>query len=237
MRYLLVVVTHGNSPHLARALHAFGEWVTPRPADGLLWIDGPDQDDAAVRAILGHGDWTVTGSSEQRGFCSTYTDAWDEAVIVAEAHDCDHVFWLESDFIVHRGVDLTAVAQLLAAEPDLAQVALMRNAVNETEKAAGGLFESRPGEYEPHELTVEGLAPSLIRIRSYPWLRHSSYFTTNPSLMRRDFMASCPWPARHVSQCEGLYTMDLREQGRDFAVWGSGAPWVEHVGVRTGFGY
>jgi hypothetical protein len=31
--------------------------------------------------------------------------------------------------------------------------------------------------------------------------------------------------------------MDLRELGFDFAVWGSGEPWVEHVGVRTGFGY
>jgi hypothetical protein len=237
MRYLLVVVTHGASLHLDRALHSFSEWVTPRPVLGLLWIDGPDVADAAVSAIRHHGDWVVTGSEEQRGFCNTYTDAWDEAVIYAEQHDCDFVFWLESDFLVRRSVSLEALAGLLASDHSLAQVALMRNACNPEEAAAGGLFESRPGEYSPESFTNETASASRVRIRGHSWLRHRSYFTTNPNLMRRDFMASCPWPGRHVSDCEGLYTMDLRELGFDFAVWGSGEPWVEHIGVRTGFGY
>jgi hypothetical protein len=237
MRYLLVVVTHGASPHLDRALHAFSEWVTPRPVHGLLWIDGPDEDDAAVSAIRHHGDWTVTGSAEQRGFCATYADAWDESILIADQHDCDFVFWLESDFLILRPVPLKALAGLLASDHSLAQVALMRNACNPAEAAAGGLFESRPGEYEAEEWFEETAAAASVRLRSHRWLRHRSYFTTNPNLMRRAFMADNPWPPRYEAQCEGLYSMDLRELGLDFAVWGSGVPWVEHVGVRSGFGY
>jgi hypothetical protein len=238
VRYLLVVVTHGSSPHLARTLHAFSEWVTPRPAYGLLWVDGPDEDDAAAEAaMIARSSWKFTGSAVQRGFCATYTDAWDEAVITADDHECDFVFWLESDFLIRRAVNLAHLAALLDASPELAQVALMRNPVNEQEVAAGGLFESRPGEYELESFETEEVGSTRVRLRSHSWLRHRSYYTTNPNLMRRSFMADHPWPERHAAQCEGLYTMDLRACGYDFAVWGSGDAWVEHVGVRTGFGY
>jgi hypothetical protein len=239
VRYLLVVVTHGLSPHLAAALEAFRNHVVPHPVCGLLWVDGPDVDDAAFNAVAGHGihDWTFAGPSEQHGFCATYTDAWQAAVDAADRHECDHVFWLESDFILNRLVDVSALAYLLAQNPDLAQVALMRGAANEQEHAAGGVYESRPDGYSPHAVTVpQDPVVHGARIRAYPWLLQRAYFTTNPNLMTVDFMRAHPWPS-YPSECEGLFSWDLIADGLSFAVWGDGKPWVDHVGVRTGKGY
>lgn len=239
IRYLLVVVTHGRSPDLAAALEAAREHLVPPPTRGLLWVDGPDVDDAAFEVVAGHGihDWAFSGSAEQRGFCATYADAWQEAVDEADRFECDHVFWLESDFVLKRPVDLAALAELLHTAPGLAQVALMRNAVNEEEVAAGGLYESRRGEYERFAVSVtQEPVVHGARIRAYPWLRHRSYFTTNPNLMTVEFMRAHPWPA-YSRECEGLFTHDLLAGGLSFAVWGDGQPWVEHVGHRTGFGY
>jgi hypothetical protein len=239
MRYLLVVITHGESPRLGDAISAFRAHAAPYPAHALLWVDGPDVGDAAYNVAARNGihDWTLDGSSRQRGFCATYADAWQEAVFEASRLECDYVFWLESDFLLTRPVDLRALAELLRSEPELAQVAFMRNAVNEQEIAAGGLFQSRPGEYEARSISVvQQPVVNGARIRAYPWLRHGSYFTTNPNLMTVDFMRSHPWPS-YPSECEGLFTHDLLAEGLRFAVWGDGAPWTEHVGVRTGFGY
>lgn len=239
MRYLLVAVTHGASPHIAAALDSVRRNVSPVPARGLLWVDGPDEGDAALDTVaaIGLHSWTVTGSARQQGFCNTYADAWHEAVEEAFRFDCTHVLWLEADFVFERLVDVAALAELLRTAPGLAQVALMRNAVNEQEIAAGGLFESRRGEYEKFVVSVKQ-EPVVhgARLRGYPWLRHRSYFTTNPCLMTVDFMHAHPWP-HYEAECEGLFTHDLLAEGLSFAVWGSGEPWVEHVGVRTGFGY
>lgn len=239
MRYLLVCITHHRSEHLDNVLAAFREMVTPGPAQGLLWVDGEDIDDAALTVVAAHGyqSWIFSGSSYQRGFCLTVGDVWQEACEEAERLDCDYVFWLENDFLFRRPVDLEPLAQLLDANDDLAQIAFMRNAVNPVEAAAGGLFESRRSDYEPQfkvETTeVTGLG---ARMRGHQWLKHRSYFTTNPSLMRRSFMEQYPFP-ESGRYCEGHYGLYLIEHGISFGVWGDGKPWVEHVGVRTGKGY
>ncbi len=60
--------------------------------------------------------------------------------------------------------------------------------------------------------------------------------TTNPCLFPSRLAHEQPWP--EVSQfCEGVYGIQLREAGYRFAFWGNGEQWVEHVGVRDGFGY
>lgn len=207
---------------------------------------------------------------------------------LAEEAAYEHVFWLEHDFVFTRNVDLRDLAAVLdtnqgstVAVPEhmpgnpsstgltgykttvggLAQMALMRNAVNNQEKAAGGLFESRPGQYMARGTACSGCGGELAWVTTTPpgysgwacttlggcshpplapapvWLEHRSYFTTNPSLMRRAFMAEHPWPD-YPDQCEGRFGIDLIQAGYSFGVWGDGSPWVEHIGAaRTGFGY
>jgi hypothetical protein len=215
VNYRLVVLTHGEGETLEAALDSFGEMVSPAPSELCVLRDGP-----------GHSyipRWAPRFSCRQIaavavGFCRATGACWD----VAAAAGVDYVFHLEHDFTFLQRLDLRELAQVLDTNPRLAQMALMRGAVNDQEIAAGGLFESRAREYVPHGEPA--------------WLEHTSYFTTNPSLMRRQFVADNPWP-EHGERCEGLFGMELVARGYRFGVWGSGEPWCNHIGVRTGFGY
>ena len=232
-RYRAACLTHGDDTEtLTETLASFEEFVTPHPLDWIIAQDGP-------------GYWTVperwTGYAGQPwvgqvGFCEATRRLWEMASKSRELNygergqaffipdPPEFIFWLEHDFRFTRPLDLEPLAECLMADPSLAQMALMRGPVNEQEIAAGGLFESRAGEYE-----LDGL-------RGLPFLRHRSYFTTNPSLMRTAFMREEPWPV-YDDQCEGRFGIDLVDHGYSFGVWGDGEPWVEHIGTRSGVGY
>lgn len=219
MKYALVLITHGDAPWLYPTLKAFAELVDPRPAVRIAVVDGASASHPPITPL---GAWLGHVHGEQLGFCAAAKSGWDAAV----ESDCEYVFWLENDFLVQRRIDLAALAFELDRDHSLAQMSLMRNAVNEAERRAGGIFDLIRPEFEAR----------LSIATAGPWLSHRAYFTTNPSLMRRTFMAENPWPD-YPTECEGQFGMDLVERGYHFGVWGDGTPWVEHVGVRTGEGY
>lgn len=226
MRYRLIVITHGGEEtagQLADTIHSFYQHVTPAPVDKVLVEDGPPKP-----SWCWADERLSTGWSGPHGFCVATSAGWAAG---AACHDVDFVYWLEHDFIHLRPVNLEALAAPLAADPMLAQMQMMRDAVNEAERAAGGLYESRPGQYLPRDERI-----NFGGIYGPSWLEHTSYLTTNPCLMRRDFMAAHPWP-EYESECEGRFGIDLVAAGYRFGVWGGGEPWVKHVGSRTGFGY
>ncbi len=213
LNYRLIVVTHGDAPNLERVLASFEALVTPTPRERVLVVDGPG------RVPIGMDDWEIWGASRQAGFCATYERVWR----AARSTKLPFVFLLENDFLFLRPVELAPIAGLLHTI-DLAQVALVRQAVNEQEKAAGGLIESRPGQFTARE--HEG----------HPYLEHTAFFTSNPCLFRSSLARVQPWP--DVPEfCEGHYGIQLRDEGYRFAFWGDGSPWVEHVGVRDGSGH
>lgn len=238
MRYRVACLTHGDAETLERTLDSFIENVTPEPYDWIILQDGP-------------GEWTIPdpfigyagGWDEQVGFCEATRRLW-KVTSQGKQHEFDgrgsafyirppappYVFWLEHDFVFTRQLDLEPLAAQLDADPSLAQMSLMRGPVNEKEMRAGGLFESRPGEYDLEFTNF------LDRSEAYPWLRHHSYFTTNPMLMRTEFMVENEWPD-YDEQCEGRFGLDLMDRGYSSGVWGSGEVWVEHIGTRSGINY
>lgn len=235
MNYKLIVITHGADPHvLNRTLQSFHACVQPVPASAYLHADGKEATARSYDAARRHDwvRWTLGQEDDSKGFCASVRESWGEAV----SGDHDYVFWLEHDFVFRRGVNLEQLAAAIEVEARLAQMALMRDAVNEQEKAAGGLFESRPGQYEPAFLGDSPLADDGSFTRPPEYHVHSAYFTTNPNLMRRTFMVDNPWPG-YESECEGRFGIDLVSKGYEFGVWGDGSAWVEHIGERTGKGY
>jgi hypothetical protein len=227
MNYRLVVLTHGpDFDCLERTIASVREHVTPEPEEEILVIDGNWQPPVEV--------WTGArvALSFPEGFCRATGSAWDIAAQTA----LPFVFYLEHDFVFTRPVDLFDLAHVLSVEPRVAQMALMRDAVNEQEKAAGGLFESRPGQYEARSFCQTYRVEADTRQVFVPWLEHRAYFTTNPSLMRAVFMRENPWPP-YLKECEGRFGLDLVGRGYSFGAWGNGEPWVRHIGTRTGHGY
>lgn len=239
LRYRVAVLTHGDEEECLReTLDSFEEFVTPKPLDWIIAQDGP-------------GYWTIPEHFEgyagqpwagQVGFCEATRRLWEMASKSRELNygergqgffipdPPEFIFWLEHDFVFTRPLDLVPLAMQLNVDHTLAQMALMRGAVNEQEIEAGGLFESRPGEYEQEWTNFATTSAA------YPFLRHRSYFTTNPSLMRTEFMREEEWPS-HGPACEGLMGLRLVDSGYSFGAWGGGEPWVEHIGTRTGRGY
>lgn len=227
MTYRLVVLTHGEGATLERTLLSFHEHVTPKPADYVCIRDGGGK----LPPINPDGQtWRGSVLQPQQGFCAATRAAWKAATLPGP----DFVFWLEHDFTFRRDIDLRPIMETLLANPLLAQMQFMRGPVSVPEKRAGGLYESRPGEYS------QAFTNLLSSAEAYPYLEHRSYLTTNPSLMRRAWMAAHSWPppiGKYAEQCEGKFSIDLVERGFKFGVWGAGEPWVDHIGERDGFGY
>lgn len=237
LRYELAVLTHGRAKPLLGTLASFREQVRPEPARIRVFADAVADLASVVGAVRGtfpdleDPDVSATHPSRQNGFCRATTRLWAAA---ASDEEVDYVFWLEHDFRVERRVSLEQMASLLEQEPDLAQVALVRNAENHQERRAGGLIASRPGAFEARQSTVEAEGVGWV----VPWLEHRAFFTTNPSLMRRDFMRENPFPDDEQPHCEGRFGIELVRRGFRFAYWGDGIPWVQHVGDRQdGTGY
>lgn len=222
MNYTLALLSHGDpdSRTAEATVRSFREHVTPPPTTLVAYHDGPGH----VSLPTDMGTWDARTGGLQLGFCEATKRLWSQVA----RKPGDYVFWLEHDFTLNRPVDLTQLAYVLRARKDLAQIALMRDAVNEQEKAAGGLVASRPGQYlYKHMAFEEG---------EFEWLEHRSYFTTNPSLMRAEFMRDMPWPALR-GECEGHFGRELVAREYSFGVWGEGDPWLTHTGRRTGKGY
>lgn len=238
MNYLLALLSHGHpeSPTAERCIDSFSEFVTPKPITGVYVHDGPGWAYAPIYALaqvegaIANRVWSARAGGEQQGFCKATRDLWRLAVEQAPIFQAEFVFWLEHDFVFTRPVDLDDLAYVLKINKGIAQMALMRGPANAKEEAAGGLYQSQQGEFR-HRITSR-----VFTGDDFDWLEHRSYFTTNPSLMRADFMRDHPW--KYEEQCEGLFGIDLlADRNISCGVWGEGEPWIDHVGQRDGKGF
>ena len=165
--------------------------------------------------------WTVIGG-DRAGFGGAIKRAW------CHVRDLPvrFVFHLEDDFTFTRPVDLDAMGNVLAAQPQLLQLALRRQPWNAEERAAGGIIEQHPDAYDD---CTDG---------EHHWLEHRRFWTTNPSLYRRE-LCERKWPDGVHS--EGRFGIEqFRDPNAVSGFWGerSSGEWVHHIGhERVGTGY
>jgi hypothetical protein len=118
------------------------------------------------------------------------------------------------------------MAAVLNEQRHLVQLVLRRQPWNAEERAAGGIVEQHPDDYQD---ATDGT--------NY-WLEHRRFFSTNPSLYHRSLLTRS-WPDGEHS--EGMFTHDLlRDETLRFAFWGArdSGEWVTHIGrERVGTGY
>lgn len=218
MRYGLLLITHGDAPHLDTVLESAFLNLHPLPSVLSAVVDGPDSRLPSNEFL---GPWHIAQHGSQQGFCEACKTGWHLARRQTVEDDLDMVFWLENDFRLSRPVPIEDMALVLRRNTQLAQMALMRQPVNDLEKTAGGIVASRPGEFHQRD----------------GWLEHLSFWTTNPSLIPARVFSQFEWP--DGPQCEGMFGFDVKGDGLTFGFWGGGEEWVEHLGGRDpkGRGY
>jgi len=216
----LLIFTDGRGELLTQTLQSFdarvvgSDLVTRR-----IMID--DSANAAYANWLDETfqDYLILHHAPRRGFGGAVAHGWDAL------EPCDYVFHLEDDFLFTRDVFLGDLTHLLRVHPQLAQMALVRQAWSPLEKQAGGYVALYADAYTDRE--TDGLK----------WLENTRCFTTNPclypyALTRRGWIQQ--------PESEGKMTAALRAAGYTFGLMGArtDAPWVEHIGAqRVGNGY
>lgn len=220
MSVCLLVLTDGRDTELEQTI-ASAEHSLVGPITRRIIHDDAGGVGHALALAKRYPDYEVV-ASPRVGFGGAIQASWEQVA----SGDEGFVFHLEGDFTFNRTVNLWDMMAVMCHEPKLAQMALVRQAWNEKEIAAGGLLQARPGEFEQ------------VVTASHRWLRHRSFFTTNPALVPMRIVES-GWPV--VPQSEGMFSIDLfRDPESVCGFWGDldQEPAVEHIGkVRVGTGY
>lgn len=206
------VFTCGRRDYLERTLASYREQVTG-PTRTVIFDDAGDA--AFTDWLYTLPDVSVASWGRNRGFTRSINLAW--MWLVRHAVE-PWVFHLEEDFTFDRPVDLTDLVEVLAGDETLDQIALLRHPFFPREHRAGSIIAEHPDAY-----TDAGTH-----------LAHQLVFTTNPSVYRRD-LCHAGWPQQ--SSSEKAFTRARVADGRHFAYWGQGEPWVTHIGdQRHGVG-
>lgn len=212
----MVVITDGRRECISRSIPRALDRLKGMPIQRVVICD--DSGDREYHAWLRvtFPDHELVLSARRTGFAGNTRRAWD----VGLGSGQPWVFWLEDDFMLERDVDLAAMARALEDNPQVAQMALRRQAWFKPELDAGGIIEQDPAAYEDRD----------------GWLEHRKFWTTNPHLVHRSTLASYEWPNRaHSEAAFARQVLKVRTSG----YWGTrhDDPWVTHVGERTGTGY
>lgn len=198
-------------------------WCLLRIGDGRE--DVHERSNASLLEMLPKPDHIVTidDSDHAMGFAGALAEGWRQVRETGAAW----VFHAEMDFVYHARVPLDRFIAVLRRHPNIVQVALKRQAVNPEERAAGGIVELHPDDFQQrHD------AGDVFTL-------HRRFFTTTPSLYPAALCAQ-GWPP--VPESEGIFSHRLFDHDPDAcsAFWGAkfDPPLVEHIGhVRAGTGY
>lgn len=210
-----------RSAYLRTSLASLADRVTGPVVQRVVYSDwGPALHDAVV-AIAGERGFYVAGDGHH-GYTGSMRRMW---AYLAKRGQADFVFATEDDFVYDRDVDLTALASTLRENSYLRQVALLRAPYYPREIAAGGVLAA-----------LDPTAFVSVSANGHSRIEHRDHWTANPAMFRRSVTAT-PWPVAKSS--ERVYgDLLLRDPRARFAYWGSGEPWVSHIGaVRAGTGY
>lgn len=211
----VVVLTNAKRDTLAVTIASAEEKLRGPVSRCLIVVDGSEETAAKVKAA--HPTWDV---EEVRG--GNYVRATAAAVDRAIGCGQPWVFFLEDDFTFNQTVDLANLRAVMERNPELGQLALLRQPWYRHETEAGGLFAAKPDAYRQRDGFVE----------------HQDHWTHNPMLVRREVLASFKWPKGPGSEKrfgDAVYATGLRT-----GVLGTldDPPLVTHNGYeQAGHGY
>jgi hypothetical protein len=223
-----VVVRTGGEPetwperreYLRASLASLTEHVSGPIVQRVIYSDWGREHRAELDAIAAEHGFYVAGDGHH-GYTPGAARMWRYLSRRAQG---DYIFGAEDDFLYREDIDLGELVDVLSADPQLAQVALLRAPAYQSEIDKGGLL----------GWPWEAFTP--VRMNGYSYLTHRLFWTANPSLYRRS-LTERAWPQKPSSERvfgEALF----RDPKTMVAFWGTGEPSIEHIGtVRAGTDY
>lgn len=202
----LMVITDGRWDYLQRTLESAAvalDWP---------WHQKILVDDSGEELGFSPDGFKFVKNLPRRGLAGAIQSGWD-----ALNKDIDYVFHLEDDFIFPDVVDIELMIELLEYEPELAQVALLRQPWSPEEQQAGGIYSIEPERFK----------------QKYGFVQQSHLFTFNPCLypigVARDYRAGL----------EAELTADLLADDWRFGYLGElgDDPKTIHIGIRRSRNY
>lgn len=208
-----------RSTYLRQALASLDEHIRHPWERRVIFSDWGQQ--PGLAEIAAEYGFDVAGPPVRVGYTKSMQSMWR----YIHGTRADHLFVTEDDFLIDRDVDIEQMSTVLEEHPHIAQMALLRGPFYEAERDPATLL-GHPLDAFAQKTNGDGTA----------WLEHSRFFTANPMLMRRS-LTSLPWPSSRHS--EAVFGRQLfRRRDVRAAFWGTGEPWISHIGeVRGGADY
>lgn len=202
----LMVITDGRWDYLQRTLESAAvalDWP---------WHQRIIVDDSGGDVGFCPTKFDFVKNKPRRGLAGAIQTGWD-----ALDKDIDYVFHLEDDFIFPDVVDIELMIELLEYEPELAQVALLRQPWSPQEQQAGGIYSIEPERFK----------------QKYGFVQQSHLFTFNPCLypigVARDYRAGLEAELTAKLLADDWRFGYLGELGDD--------PKTIHIGIRRSRNY
>lgn len=202
----LMVVTDGRWDYLQRTLESAAQCLD------WPWHQKLLVDDSGEKQGFSPDGFDFVKNMPRRGLAGAIQSGWD-----AIDSEVDYVFHLEDDFIFPDVVDLELMIELLEYEPELAQIALLRQPWSPQEQQAGGIY---------------GVDPVRFK-NKYGFVEQRHLFTFNP----------CLYPAsitrEYEAGLEAELTSELLKDGWRFGYLGElgDQPKTFHIGLRRSKNY
>jgi hypothetical protein len=209
---LIVVLTTLTRDTLEPTLDSIDEQVRGPIGRKLICVD-------QERAPFEREGWDVVAMGKPQGYVKATRNLHGYAVASGQPW----VLHTEDDFTFNEPVDLRGMQALMEAHPELVQMSLMRQPWYEHERAAGGVIEANPEAFTQADGYVE----------------HRAYYTSNPNLCRRAFLAEHEFPGAPNSELR-FGRQIFRDPHLKAGILGQigDPPRVHHIGQeRAGHGY
>lgn len=144
MNIALMVITDGRWDYLEETIES---------ADRNLCCDFSQHilvDDSGTDSGPTVNGFDIVKNPERRGLAGAIQSGWD-----ALNNDVEWVFHLEDDFVFPATVNVAEMVDIITDEPDIAQVALLRQPWGPDEQACGGVFAANPHRFVQRDGYVE----------------------------------------------------------------------------------
>jgi GT2 family glycosyltransferase len=211
---VVVCLTCANRPTLERAIASAEEQLQGAIGRRLICVDAEEAPGVEFPG------WDVEVMGRSQG----YVRATRTAQFHAVASGQPWVFWLEDDFTFNEPIDVDHMRSIMEAHPELAQLSLKRQP------------------WYPEELAVDDMLawrPRGTFTQRDGYIEHRAYWTVNPMIVRREFLAEHEWPSQSGSE-RRFGQMIFRKPGIFGGILGAldDPPLCHHLGdVRAGHGY